>query len=558
MRKKRRRLSYIKKHWMLYAMLLPGFVYLIVFKYIPLGGLVIAFQNYNPFLGLTESPFVGLKHFIFLFSGSDFKKLMVNTLWISVLNLIFYFPMPIITALLLNEIRNYRFKSIVQTMIYIPHFISFVIVASITYVLCNEDTGFINMVTEKLIGHTLPFLSGTEYFRPIIIIQNIWKETGWGMIVFLAALAGVDVHLYEAAKVDGAGRWRQMWYITLPEIKGTIVIMLILRVGSLLNTGYEQIYLMSNALNRSVAEVFDTYVYRIGISNGQYSFATAVGIFKGVVGCVMVLSTNLPFLYIFGGSFATERELYERPFLIIPRTFSLNAYKFIIDDGRIIQGLKNSVLVTFLGTAVAMGLSSTFAYPLSRKDFVGRTAVLNMVIVTMVFSGGIIPNYLLVKSLNLIDSYGALILPGAMSAFNMVIIKNFFEGMPKELTEAAVIDGCSDFSIFIRIIVPLSKPVLASISLFYAVSYWNDYFNCMLYINDTAKQTAQLILRSIVLLAQGFDLSGSPIDFGTNGKPPSQAVKLATTIVTVVPILIVYPFVQKFFTKGVMIGAVKG
>ena len=177
-------------------------------------------------------------------------------------------------------------------MVYIPHFISFVIVASITYVLCNEDTGLVNSIIRSLTGTTKPLLSGTQYFRPIIVIQNIWKETGWGMIIFLAALAGVDVQLYEAAKVDGAGRWRQMWHITLPAIKGTIVIMLILRVGALLNTGYEQIYLMSNALNRSVADVFDTYVYRIGVSNGQYSFATAVGIFKGIEGCVMVLTTN--------------------------------------------------------------------------------------------------------------------------------------------------------------------------------------------------------------------------------------------------------------------------
>ena len=172
-----------------------------------------------------------------------------------------------------------------------------------------------------------------------------------------------------------------------------------------------------------------------------------------------------------------------------------------------------------------------------------------MVIVTMAFSGGLIPNYLLVKSLNMIDSYAVLIFPGAMSAFNRVIIKNFFEQIPQELSEPAVIDGCTDAGIFFRIVLSLSKPVLASISLFYAVGYWNDYFNCMLYINDTAKQTAQLILRSIVLLASGFDLSGCPIDFGPMGAPPEQAVKLASTIVTIVPILVVYPFVQKFIQR---------
>ena len=283
---------YFKQHWWLYAMFLPGAIYFIVFKYIPITNLVIAFQDYNPWLGLFKSPFVGWKHFENFFKGHDFFMLLRNTLAISFLNLIFYFPMPIIVALLLNEIKNYRYKSSIQTMVYIPYFISMVIVASITYTLLNERDGVINMIIKEFSGETVKFLSGKEYFRGIIVIQNIWKETGWGMIIFLAALAGVDVELYEAARVDGAGRWKQMWHITLPAIRGTIVIMLILRVGAILNTGFEQIFLMSNSLNRSVAEVFDTYVYRLGITNGQYSFSTAVGLFKGIVGCIMVLGTN--------------------------------------------------------------------------------------------------------------------------------------------------------------------------------------------------------------------------------------------------------------------------
>ena len=283
---------YFKHHWWLYAMFLPGAIYFIVFKYIPITNLVIAFQDYNPWLGILKSPFVGWKHFRNFFSGNDFFMLLRNTLAISFLNLIFYFPMPIIVALLLNEIKNYRYKSSIQTMIYIPYFIPMVIVASITYTLLNERDGVINMVIKELTGKTVKFLSGKQYFRGIIVVQNIWKEPGWGMIIFLAALAGVDMELYEAARVDGAGRWKQMWHITLPAIRGTIVIMLILRVGAILNTGFEQIFLMSNSLNRSVAEVFDTYVYRLGITNGQYSFSTAVGLFKGIVGCIMVLGTN--------------------------------------------------------------------------------------------------------------------------------------------------------------------------------------------------------------------------------------------------------------------------
>ncbi len=289
-------------------------------------------------------------------------------------------------------------------------------------------------------------------------------------------------------------------------------------------------------------------------SLGDRISISAIYIFAGLIGILCIL----PFLYVIGGSFATERELTEKAFLIVPTEFSVNAYKFIIDDGRIFNGLKNSILVTIWGTLLAMAMTTTFAYPLSRSDFRGRNLSLNLVIVTMVFSGGMIPGYLLVKSLGMLDSYWALTLPGAISAFNMVIIKNFFQNIPKELEEAATIDGCTDFDIFVKIVLPLSKPVLASISLFYAVGLWNDYFNCMLYINDSSRHTAQLILRSIVILAQGFDLTGSRLDFGLAGAPPEQAVKLATTVVTTIPILIVYPFIQKFFTKGVMIGAVKG
>ena len=231
-------------------------------------------------------------HFKNFFAGQDFGKLLMNTLAISFLNLIFYFPMPIIIALFLNEIKHPLYKKTIQTLVYIPHFVSMVVVASLTYTLLNEGDGIVNQVIETLTGKTIPFLSTPKYFRPMIIGQSIWKETGYGTIIFLAALAGVDIQLYEAAKVDGAGRWKQMWHITLPSIKGTIIVMLILRVGSILNTGFEQIYLMTNSLNRSVADVFDTFVYRVGITQGSFSYSTAVGLFKGIVGTVMVLSTN--------------------------------------------------------------------------------------------------------------------------------------------------------------------------------------------------------------------------------------------------------------------------
>ncbi|MBQ9612259.1 MAG: carbohydrate ABC transporter permease [Lachnospiraceae bacterium] len=273
----------------------------------------------------------------------------------------------------------------------------------------------------------------------------------------------------------------------------------------------------------------------------------------GLVGLTMLL----PFLYIFAGSFATDKELTERAFFIIPRVWSLNAYKYAINTGNILVGLWNSIKLTFLGTIVNMVLSTTFAYPLSKKHFKGRNLILNMVIVTMLFSGGMIPTYMVLKTYGLYDSYWALILINAISPFNMIIIKNFFQELPPDLEEAAYIDGASEIKTFLSIILPLSKPVLASISLFYGVGYWNDYFNAMIYLQTPNKYTVQVMLRNIILKAS--NISDVMLDYyDSNGVPPDKAVKMATTVIATVPILMIYPFVQKFFTKGVMVGAVKG
>ncbi len=292
LRKKGSTWRYVKSHKWLYLLFLPGLIFFIVFKYIPMAGLIIAFQQFSPYRGFLGSEWVGLYHFQNLFSGSDFRMLMENTLILSILNLIFYFPAPIILALLLNEMRAQAYKRITQTLVYIPHFISFVIVYTLTYQLLNVNDGIVNQIIEAITGHTVNILGEPEYFRGLIVGQNIWKETGYGTIIFLAALSGVDLQLYEAAEVDGAGRLRMLWHITLPAIRGTIVMMLILKVGTIMNTGYEQIFLMANDLNVSKAEVFDTYVYKRGITMGQYSYATAVGFFKSFVAMILVLFSN--------------------------------------------------------------------------------------------------------------------------------------------------------------------------------------------------------------------------------------------------------------------------
>lgn len=272
---------------------------------------------------------------------------------------------------------------------------------------------------------------------------------------------------------------------------------------------------------------------------------------------LVALSTVLPFLYVIAGSFATDKELTEKAFFIVPEVWSLNAYKYAINSQNILRGLKNSIILTVLGTFLCMAFSLSFAYPLSKKHFRGRNWVMNMVIFTMLFGGGMIPCYLVYTAYGLYDTYWALILPGLISPFNMVIIKNFFQELPQELEDAAFMDGANDLQIFTKVALPLSKPVIASISLFYGVGFWNDYFASMIYLKTAEKFPIQIQLRSIILLTS--KINEAVMDYyDMNGAPPDKAVKMACTVIATVPILVVYPFVQKYFTKGVMVGAVKG
>ncbi len=287
-------------HKWLYIMIVPGVIYMLVFRYLPMGGLIMAFQDFSPYNGdsmlgaFIKSPFVGLDIFKKFFTGPDFLRVLINTLSISFASLIFYFPAPIILALFLNEIKNVAFKRVTQTMVYIPHFISMVIVAALTAQLFSTTDGLVYHVLVQMFGraNAPDIMSNPGLFVHMIVGQSMWKETGYGTIIFLAALSGVDVQLYEAAEVDGANRWHKMWHITLPAIRSTIVIMLILKIGTILNTSYEQIFLMQNSMNRSVSDVFDTYIYTKGVVNGNYSMATAAGMFKSIVSMIMVLGAN--------------------------------------------------------------------------------------------------------------------------------------------------------------------------------------------------------------------------------------------------------------------------
>jgi len=276
-----------------YLLVIPGALFFLVYKYVPMLGLVIAFQNYSPFLGFARSEWVGLDHFRTLFEEPEVVRVMWNTLVLSFLQIVFAFPAPILLALMLNEVRSQLYKRIIQSIVYLPHFLSWVIVVGIFMIFLRAE-GLINSFLEVAFGREVPidFLTTPAFFRPILVLQVVWKEVGWGTIIFLAALAGVSQELYEAAIVDGASRWRQIWHITLPGIRSTIVILLILRLGNVLDSGFEQIFLMLNAFTMDVGNVLDTYVYYKGIQQSDYSFATAVGLFKGAIGLVLVVGAN--------------------------------------------------------------------------------------------------------------------------------------------------------------------------------------------------------------------------------------------------------------------------
>ncbi|MGG1552559.1 ABC transporter permease [Paenibacillus ferrarius] len=280
-----------KNKW-IYVMLLPGILYFIVFKYIPMYGLIISFQNYKPFQGITGSEWVGLEHFRRLFTEPDFLNILSNTLILFGMNLLFYFPIPIILALMLNEVRSNGFKKIFQTIVYLPHFMSWVIIVSITFVMLTMDGGIINDILVNFGFEKVNFLLAPEWFRPVYILQVIWREAGWGTIIYLAAIASIDPQLYEAARMDGAGRMRQVWHITLPAIRSVIVVLLILKIGAVLELGFEHVYLLLNSMNREVAEIIDTYVYTAGLKQGQFSYSSAIGLFKSVIGLVLVMIVN--------------------------------------------------------------------------------------------------------------------------------------------------------------------------------------------------------------------------------------------------------------------------
>lgn len=291
-RKKHKIWDRVKQNADMYLLLLPGLALLLLFKYVPMYGIMIAFQDYNIFEGIGGSDWVGFANFVKMFHSAEFYQVLWNTLALNIYKIIFMFPVPIILALLLNEMRCEIYKKSVQTIIYIPHFLSWVVVGGLFVTILSTSSGIVNSMIKLFGGDAIPFMTSNRWFRSVLVASATWKEAGYNAVIYIAAISGISQEIYEAAKMDGAGRWKQMLHITLPELSSTIILMLILRLGEILISGTEQVLMMYNPVVYETGDIIGSYVYRMGIGKMEYSFTTAVGLFESLVGFVLVLGGN--------------------------------------------------------------------------------------------------------------------------------------------------------------------------------------------------------------------------------------------------------------------------
>lgn len=291
---RRRRLAWLRRDWQLYAMMAIPILWYLIFCYKPMTGLIIAFQKYNIFKGIKGSQFVGLENFKFVFKMRDFGIALGNTLWLNFLDLLVGFPVPIILAILLNEMRTPRFKKISQTLLYLPHFLSWVIIGGMVMKIFAPTSGAINSALLKtgLIDSNIPFLTDGKWWTFTYVLVGVWQGMGWGTILYLAAITGLDQNLFEAARLDGANKLQQIWHVTLPGIRSTIIVLLVMNIGRMMTIGFDRPFIIGNTKVQDVCDVISTFVYRAGIKNNQFARATAIGLFQSVVGLVLITGAN--------------------------------------------------------------------------------------------------------------------------------------------------------------------------------------------------------------------------------------------------------------------------
>jgi putative aldouronate transport system permease protein len=283
-------------------MLLPALVFMILFRYLPMGGLVIAFKNYSFRRGIWDSPWAGLQHFVFIFTQNlDFFYILRNTLVINILKLLFYFPAPIVLALMINDVRNLKMKRSIQTLIYLPYFISWVVFGTLVIQFLSPSAGIVNQVIKFFGGEPVFFMSQSRYLWPVVVLSEIWKSAGWGTIMYLSALTSIDQEIYQAAKIDGANHLQCVWHVSLPGISDTIVVLLLLQIGQMMDVGFDQMYVLAKPILYDVGDVLSTYIFRIGVGQAQFSATAAIGLFQSGVGLVLISLANF-----------TSKKLYDK------------------------------------------------------------------------------------------------------------------------------------------------------------------------------------------------------------------------------------------------------
>lgn len=282
----------LRRDWQLMVLCILPVAYFIIFYYVPMYGVQIAFKDFKAIKGIWGSPWVGLKHFKRFFNSSQFWPLLKNTLALSFMQLLIGFPVPIILAILLNQMRNKKYKKFVQSVVYCPHFISIVVLTSMLYIFLSPRNGIINTMIKALGGESIFFLGEAKYFRGVFVASGVWQNAGWNAIIYISALAGISPDLYEAAEIDGANKWQRIWHIDLPGILPTMVMMFIMEIGKVMNLGFQKAYLMQNAQNLATSEIISTYIYKVGLINAQYSYSAAINLFNNVINIILLVSCN--------------------------------------------------------------------------------------------------------------------------------------------------------------------------------------------------------------------------------------------------------------------------
>ena len=530
-----------------------------------------------------------------------------NTLTINLTSLCIGFPAPILLALLLQQVQCTPFKKTTQMITYAPYFISSVVLVGMMYTIFSPSSGVVNAIIRDLGGEPIFFMGRSDTFLAMYVGSEVWQNSGWNAVVYPAALAAVSPELHESALIDGANRFQRIRYIDLPSIMPTIITMFLLQIGRLFTVGFDKSYLMQNSLNQTVSEVLSTFSYKRGLLEGDFSYATAVGLMESGVNFILLLFFNIVcqthhehkslvmkegvvilkirqsaadriFMFLPMGSLLLFSLIVAYPiyFMCIASVSDPNAvmrgevifwfkdftslgYERIFSNDTIFRSYGNSILYTVLGVSISLLLTIPTAFALSRRELPGGSIITKLFVFTMYFYGGTVPTYLVVKQLGLLDSMFSLIFPTAIVTYNLVVARSFYiNSIPNELHEAALLDSCSPIrNSLSRLFFRCPSPSLPVMALFYDQNMWNGFMDALMYMNTEEKFPLQLVLRNILVQSQAMALLDDAEAVAEQQKA-TELIKYGTVVIASIPMLCLYPFIQRHFVSGVMLGAVKG